>query len=324
MNPITTETMPEGGSNRPFHGTLGAIFGYTASLARTNTPKRTILFFFRSLYHFGLTGRWMTFIEDFGVRHDLGSAPLDLVRKAFGAYFTMNRSLGEREALLEQHYVWAGRLLPRRTLEALWHGRETELGRIPGKKDDYVVTLNRADRCGCRHEGEWTAGFLAASSGALLCRITLLLVLCPDGEPGIAVGGLQGPARDIAKQSLVTATRDLGGLRPKDAMLLIAAGMARSLGRETLFAVGNADHPINYRGRRRRAKMLTDYDGYWRERGGVPGGPFGYILPAKDPSEAEPGNRRRDDAKKAFFDVGYRVVEPKVLPQPAEPVAVGA
>lgn len=315
--------MPERPQPRLPHRNVLTILHYVSVLARSETPKRTIVFFFRSFWHFGLTSRWLTFLEDFGRRHGLGAPPLNLVRKAFGAYFTMSMSLDQRVGLLEQHYMLGSRLLPRPIMEALWQGQSSELGRVAGKKDEYAVWLRRADQCGTRHEGEWTAGFVSLSSGLLLCRITLILTMDQDGMPSIAIGGLQGPARDVPKATLVTATRDLGGLRPKDAMLLVAAGIARSLDRETMNAVGNAAHPINYRGRRRRAKMLTDYDDYWRDRGGLPGGTFGFVLPAKDPSEAEPGNRRRDEAKQAFFRLGYRLLarpeaseeEPLPLPQ---------
>ena len=277
-------------------------------LAQSQTPKRTFLFFCRSFWRFRLTGRWISFLEDFGRRHGLGQPSPDLVRKAFSTYFTMNRSMEEREEMVEHHLTLSAQLLSRPVTEALWQGKSTELGRIAGKKDAYTVWLRRSDQCGTRHEGEWTAGFVALSTGLLLCRITVILTRDEAGRPTVAIGGLQGPARTISKTNLITATRDLGGLRPKDAMLLVAAGIARALGTETMFAVDNANHPINTRGRKRRAKMLTDYDDYWTERGGSPGEPFGFVLPARDPSEAEPGNKRRDEAKKAFFDFGYQLI----------------
>lgn len=288
---------------------LLTIFGYTAALARTNTWKHTVVFFFRSLWQYPLTTRWIGFIEAFSEGRGLGAPPLELVRKAFGAYFTLGRSLEEREALLEDHYRLSAGRLPARSWQSLWAGEQHLLGRIEGKKDAYLVWMRRADQCGTRHEGEWTFGFESAASGVILCRITLILARNASGQPTVAIGGLQGPGREIPKTAVIAATRDLGGLRPKDAMLLTAAGIARSLGADTMLAIGNDDHPINYRAKRRRSRMLTDYDDYWIERGGEAGGPFGFILPAKDPSEAEPGNKRRDEAKKAFFDCGFGLLE---------------
>ena len=299
--------MPDSRLSRSIPERIRAIVAYTGDVMRHKTPKQTIVFFFRSFYQFGLSSRWIAFIEDFSRGQGLGEPPLELVRKAFGAYFTMNRSLKEREALLERHYLLAGERLPKHVLATLFAGEALELGRIKGKKDDYIVWLRRSDQCGTRHEGEWTAGYECASTGLVLCRITFILTDGPEGAT-VAIGGLQGPAREVPKQALVTATRDLGGLRPKDAMLLVVAGLARSLGSPVFHAIDNDGHPINYRAKRRQSRMLTDYDDYWRERGGEAGGPFGFVLPVKDPAEAEPGNKRRDEAKQAFFDCGRALI----------------
>ncbi|MBB4066822.1 DUF535 family protein [Gellertiella hungarica] len=286
----------------------GRILAYTGDVFRHNPWKHTVVFFFRSFWQYRLTTRWIAFIEDFSRRLGLGAPPLELVRKAFGAYFTLNHSLEGREALLEEHYRLAAGRLPLDRWKAFFAGESVELGRIAGKKDAYIVWLRRSDQCGTRHEGEWTGGFESAATGVLLCRITFILARDARGQPTVAIGGLQGPGREIPKTALVTATRDLGGLRPKDAMLLVAAGIARSLGAGEMLAIDNDSHPINYRAKRRRSRMLTDYDDYWRERGGVEGGPFGFVIPAKDPAEAEPGNKRRDEAKKAFFDCGFALL----------------
>lgn len=284
-----------------------AILDYTGRVYRQNTLKQTVVFFFRSFWQFGLSSRWFTFIEAFSHRHGLGTPPLELVRKAFGAYFTLGLPLAAREALLEDHYRIAADHVPVALLRDLWTGTDIRLGTVDGKKDSYHVWLRRSDQCGTRHEGEWTAGFESAGTGEILCRITFLLARGRDGVPTVVIGGLQGPGREVGKKALVTATRDLGGLRPKDAMLLVAAGLARALGAQEMLAIDNDSHPINYRAKRRRQRMLTDYDDYWRERGGEAGGPFGFILPAKDPAEAEAGNRRRDEAKSAFFACGQRM-----------------
>lgn len=298
--------MPDRSSARSLPSRIAAIFRYTGSLSRSNSLKHTVVFFFRSFYQFEVSSRWFAFLEDFSARTGLGNPPMELVRKAFGAYFTMNRTPAEREALLEDHYRVAAAHMPQPFLQALWNAESSELGRVSGKKDEYIVWLRRADQCGTRHEGECTIGFECRNTGLVLCRLTFLFIHGEEGlETGtLAIGGLQGPAKTVPKSAVIQATRDLGGLRPKDALLLVAAGAARSRGAIEMKAISNANHPINYRARRRRSKMLTDYDDYWTERGGREGGAFGFILPAKNPAEAEPAQKRRDEAKKAFYDCG--------------------
>ncbi len=317
LTPFLKQPMPDHITTTTGRAGFPAIVGYTARLARQNTWKHTTVFFFRSLWQYGLTTRWIAFIEDLSARLGLGEPPLELIRKAFGAYFTLGRSLPEREALLEEHYGMAVERLPLALWQTLWRGEAHELGRVAGKKDEYVVWLRRADQCGTRHEGEWTMGFESTRTGVVLCRITLILARDTSGQPTVAIGGLQGPGKEIPKTDVVFATRDIGGLRPKDAMLLTAAGIARSLGAVSMLAISNENHPINYRAKRRRSRMLTDYDDYWLERGGEAGGPFGFVLPAKDPAEAEPGNKRRDEAKKAFFDCGSGLLAEGPAPKDA-------
>lgn len=302
--------MPDRSPSRPLPSRIASILRYTAALSRRNSAKHTVVFFFRSFYQFGVSSRWFAFLEDYAARTGLGQPPLELVRKAFGAYFTMNRTAAERELLLEEHYRIAAECMPKTYLQALWDAESSELGRIAGKKDEYIVWLRRADRCGTRHEGECTIGFECRNSGLVLCRLTFIFLKGTDPQTTIslAIGGLQGPAKTVPKSAVIQATRDLGGLRPKDALLLVAAGIARSHGATTINAISNINHPINYRAQRRRSKMLTDYDDYWTERGGQAGGPFGFVLPAKNPAEAEPAQKRRDEAKKAFYDCGLTLM----------------
>ena len=302
--------MPDRSPARSLPSRISTVLRYTAALSRRNSAKHTVVFFFRSFYQFDVSSRWFAFLEDFAKRTGLGNPPLELIRKAFGAYFTMNRTPAEREQLLEDHYRIAASHMPKPFLQALWDAQSSELGRIAGKKDEYIVWLRRADRCGTRHEGECTIGFECRNSGLVLCRLTFIFLKTgTDGEAlSLAIGGLQGPVKTVPKSAVIQATRDLGGLRPKDALLLVAAGIARSRGAMEMSAISNINHPINYRAQRRRSKMLTDYDDYWAERGGHEGGPFGFILPAKNPAEAEPAQKRRDEAKKAFYDGGVTLM----------------
>ncbi|MEZ2126913.1 MULTISPECIES: DUF535 family protein [unclassified Sinorhizobium] len=117
------------------------------------------------------------------------------------------------------------------------------------------------------------------------------------------IGGIQGPRGDKAKRALITATRDLGGLRPKDAVLLTLHGLVSDGGAPHLYAVSNERHVMNRRRRKRRRMMLADLDGYWRDRGGERAEPFGFRLSiANDP--VIPEGNRREQSKGAFQNVG--------------------
>ena len=112
----------------------------------------------------------------------------------------------------------------------------------------------------------------------------------------VAIGGLQGP-RTGHKREVIDATRDLFGLRPKDATLLVARAFAEGLRGADVHAVGDALHV--HRTLKDDPK-LASYDAYWRERGAVAGGPSASSFHRSE-SLGPPCNGR-DAAKLAIID----------------------
>ena len=252
--------------------------------------------------------RWLAFLETFVDDQRLPTAPTTVLRKPLDRYFALGLGTDRRVALLVDHYRIAADMLPHAFVAALWTTGVLPLSEIAGKKARYALRLLRSDLAATREEGEWTLLLECLETDLALCRLTFLLVRVEGGPPTVAIGGVQGAASAEAKTRVIFATRDLGGLRPKDALLLTAAGIAAGLGAEVMQAVGNAGQLINARGLKRRAKLVSNYDAYWEERGGSPGGPYDFLLPVKNPAYAEPGQKRRDEAKKAFWDAGAGLV----------------
>lgn len=251
--------------------------------------------------------RWLAWLERFADAERLPSPPTPIMRKPLDQYVSVGLPTRRRVELLIDHYTLAANALPHAAFAALWTGGVVPLLEIAGKKARYAMRLVRSDLAATREEGEWTLVFECTETGLSLCRLTFLLV---QGEGGatVAIGGVQGAASAEAKTRVIFATRDIGGLRPKDALLLTVAGIANGLGAAEMQAVGNRGQLINARGLKRRAKLVSNYDAYWEERGGHAGGPFDFLLPVKNPAYAEPGQKRRDEAKKAFWDAGAGLV----------------
>ena len=76
-------------------------------------------------------------------------------------------------------------------------------------------------------------------SATLLSRLTFNFSIV-DGRLALAVGGLQGPKAGH-KHEVIDATRDLHGLRPKDATPLAASAIADGLD-ASVHAVGDGLH----------------------------------------------------------------------------------
>ncbi len=285
---------------------IAKVANYAITLARTDSLKKSIVFTWRTLVLWRKSLTWIEYLERYGRRTGLGAPPLELVRKSLATYFVHQNSIARTHALLVDHFEIAARAIRRETLEMLWTGEIVHLATIAGKHGAYHVALCRADQAGSRHEGELTVACSGPLLSEPLCRMTFIFVRKPDGGLTLAIGSTQGTGQADGKQAIVAATRDLGGLRPKDAVLLTLKGLAHRIGADAVFAVANDSHVINRRRASRRKQMWTDLDSYWIDRGGVPGGPFGYILAIEDLSATGAGANRREATKKSFWDVGVK------------------
>jgi len=282
---------------------LAKLASYALQLARADSPKKAIVFFSRALVGWQKSLSWIDYLERYGRRMRLGLPPLDLVRKSLATYFVYRAPAEATKRRLVDHFEIAARVIRRDTLEKLWTGDIVDLATISGRDAHYRLTLCRADQAGARHEGELTVAITGPLLSGPLCRMTFIFVKTPDGGISLAVGSTQGTNQTDGKAAIVAATRDLNGLRPKDAVLLTLKGLAHHLGATALFAVANDSHVINRRRASKRKRMWTDLDSYWIDRGGVPGGPFGYILTVDDLTD-KPAANKREMIKKAFWDVG--------------------
>jgi uncharacterized protein VirK/YbjX len=121
----------------------------------------------------------------------------------------------------------------------------------------------------------------------------------------VAIGGIQGNSRQDSKRAFIDATRDMGGLRPKDAALLVMEGIALHGGADHFLGVSNTKHAINYRILKNRVRKHADLDEYWLDRGGQAGGEFGFVIPVKN-GQISPLTRR-DTAKLEFLNIGNKL-----------------
>ena len=158
-----------------------------------------------------------------------------------------------------------------------------------------------------QREGECTLCLLREGGPTILSRVTFNLCAV-DGRLSLAIGGLQGPRAGHNREG-IAGTRDLFGLRPKDATLLVARAIAEGLG-ASVHAVGDALHvhrtlPDD--------PKLASYDAYWRERGANAGGPFGFVFPPLA-APARPSNGR-DAAKLAIVEgaAGFMAANRRIL-----------
>lgn len=301
-NPDLGRQQPDSANTPAARG--GSVAWQVLSLGRRLTLKRSLTFCMRLAIRPATTLRWLRFVVDFGAGHGLGRPHDDLLRKSTAAFFLHGAPSRWRLDLLTDSFRIAAELMARADLATLWQGGRLVLGTVVGRTDSYLVEMRLADHCGCRHEGAFSLRLRRTSDDYLLWTATFIFT--ENSGNTAAIGGMQGPKGDAAKRAIIAATRCMGGLRPKDAMLLVFQGLATSTGAPHVLAVSNAGHVINQRRAKRRGMMQADLDDYWAERGGLVAAPFGYRIPCPPPPPADEG-RRRDHSKSAFWQIGRRI-----------------
>lgn len=125
-----------------------------------------------------------------------------------------------------------------------------------------------------QREGELVIFISKSVDGDRLCRLSFCLSKI-NGHLCVVIGGLQGPPAGH-KREVIDATRDLFGLRPKDAVFLAARAIAKALHADRVYAVSDTHHVL---ARLQDRKKFSHYDSYWRERGGEAEGPYGFTFP---------------------------------------------
>jgi uncharacterized protein VirK/YbjX len=265
--------------------------------------------------------KWFRFLARFRRRHGLGCPHDDLLRKKPYKFFALGLPGHRGFDLLVDHFNLAAAGLPPEMLEAAWRGRAMDIGQVTGRRDAYALTMRLSVHSGTSHEGAFSIRLTRQSDRLDLVRLSFILYPLGASPLGasplgasplgagrytIAIGGLQGSKEPEAKRAVIEATRDLCGLRPKDAALLVMEGIAIGGGADHVLGVCDARHTINFRSPEKRARKRADMDRYWIDRGGCEGGEFGFTMPVRSRDMAAPLSRR-DVYKFEFLEFGKRL-----------------
>jgi uncharacterized protein VirK/YbjX len=258
-------------------------------------------FWLRSLLAPRVAWSWRDHALSFYRRHGAAIPNARVLSKPLHGYLRRGLNPATRLSALVEHYRLLGTHIELDRLRAFCAGEPIELVRLQGRRDTtFCLFLINATMVQTQREGECTLCLVREGSATLLSRLTFNFFVV-DGRPALAVGGLQGPKAG-GKREVIDATRDLYGLRPKDATLLAARAIANGLD-AAVHAVGDALHV--HRTLQDHVKH-SSYDAYWHERGATTGGPFGFVLPLLE--ALPPPSTRRDMAKIAIVEASRRLL----------------
>jgi uncharacterized protein len=245
-------------------------------------PRKAFrIYLMRSLLAPLTSARWTRFVRH--LHGALGVTPpvARVLVKPVRSYVHRAFAPRQRLALLFQHYQWLQSLFARDFVARICAGEIIPVVALQGRRGEaYDIFVAASVVALMQREGELAIYLARGPGGEKLCRISLCFA---------EVGG------ELAM--IVGATRDMFGLRPKDAAFLAVRAMAQALGIVAVHAVSDANHVL----RRLQDKAKhSSYDAYWLERGGVAGGRYGFVFGALEPISAS--DDRREAAKIAIIE----------------------
>jgi uncharacterized protein VirK/YbjX len=200
-----------------------------------------------------------------------------LLERHLHRYINRHWHRATRLRSLQCHYRHMLHRLPAKLFDDIYVRGRATLGQLT-LKDGSRVALHLRPPVFMACEGELCIE-LSEMNGQTLYRLVMTII---DDQTTLAIGCLQGPDGEHARDRVRELTRNLHGMRPKQLMLTLAYAFAVQSGVRRMLAVGNAGHPL--RGRRR---FHADYDAFWRELGGVEAADGWFLMPTTLPHRAE-------------------------------------
>jgi len=235
-------------------------------------------FFLRTLLFWSSTTRMLETIsrrDDFST---LLKAQPTVAVKTQRQYLTRGMTPSEREEAILHHYAWID-ALPDNGLAHLF----TSPSPLPllqfATKDEASYTIYATSAVKAEREGETTL-WLRAGDNTLLASLTFSVIRENDRSV-LVIGGLQGPRRDVGRETIKNATRACYGLFPKRILLEAVFNLAKQSGISALYGVSDEGHvfrALRYRLSKGR-HLHASYDEFWASLGGKPDNAFRWVLP---------------------------------------------
>jgi len=235
-------------------------------------------FFLRTLLFWSSTTRMLETIsrrDDFST---LLKAQPTLPVKTQRQYLTRGMTASERAEAILHHYAWID-ALPDNGLAHLF----TSPSPLPllqfATKEEASYTIFATSAVKAEREGETTL-WLRAGDNTLLASLTFSVIRENDRSV-LVIGGLQGPRRDVGRETIKNATRACYGLFPKRIILEAVFNLAKQSGISALYGVSDEGHvfrALRYRLSKGR-HLHASYDEFWASLGGKPDNAFRWVLP---------------------------------------------
>lgn len=271
------EPVPVSGHDGPLTSIVDAVALLRSTGASTSLWETT-KFTLRRCRSLSAHQHWLRFLTANKTNRRWLHANPSLMWKLQRPYLQSNWSTFDKLLALEDHYRWVAEQWPPTLVRRLQTHRLEPLTGFDLVDDDerpvhYGIDLDIDARFA--KEGElvlslWRGRVRLASLAFTVRSIEHCWVA--------HIGCLQGPAAGPDNLSQIRmATKELQGLRPKQALMQVLYTVAGCLKITRIMAVANQAH-VYQANTRRRERVQSDYDGFWREMGASAQG-MSFMLP---------------------------------------------
>ena len=261
-----------------------------------NRDKAVRIYFLRSMLAPRFSASWTDFIRRYYRRAGVGGPPARVLAKPLRSYLHSGLGPAQRLKFLIDHYEQIDHIFSHDCVRALRAGKSIPLAHFDGRKSTrFTLSIAASVTSLTQREGELAIFIARDGDDPNLSRLSLCFATI-EGVLALVIGGIQGPDGGHKRQ-VIAATRELYGMRPKDAVFLAARALAKAVSARSVHAVRDDNHVLN---RLQNVQKFAGYDEYWAERGGAPGGPFGFVLDPLDSLAA--GAKGRDQLKAGIVE----------------------
>ena len=227
--------------------------------------KDKVKYWMRGLAAPELTRQWFQILSQPELS-DIVRAHPRLRSKLQRPYLHRNLKPKQRLQALREHYSFLRAKCTPQHLEKIFGKDGMVLAEFP-LEENGLVSLRLLYGDMFEKEGEFTVVLFTDGGQRWIFALSFTIISFNSEESCIFIGGLQSFRDDTMRETVVTITRAMHGLRPKALLLFVAQQLAKVWGIKTIRAVSN-DMSVFQDFRLKKKKVLADYDEFWIESEG--------------------------------------------------------
>lgn len=223
--------------------------------------QKALMFFFFAAMNHDEFGKWFETVER-GPPSRLSEAfRLKMIVRPSARFMRRWFTVEERMGILSSHYAAINNRFSPETFDALFVRPGIQIAELTGKSGKkYPIRINGdVSKDGCIR-------ILIAhpDTDIRLASITGAFGHDEERVRVFWVGSLQGATLQTGKEDVSNATKDLNGLRPKQAVLHATAALARWFGAKQLVAP-SIKNQIAIKNFKKGQNIQTEYDSFWAD-----------------------------------------------------------